>query len=67
MLIKAGECGYGSILVIFLIGRIGNNRRKGLVWLMVEGMHTAFQSGEVMVSEMQLWHSSYPLSQQNRK
>lgn len=65
MLIKAGECGYGSILVIFLTGRIGNNWRKGLVWLMVEGMHTASHSGEVMVSE--LWHSLYPSSRQNRK
>lgn len=61
MLIKAGECGYGSISVIFLTGKTGNNWRKGLVWLMVEGIYTVFHSGEVMVSEMQIWHSSPPI------
>lgn len=53
MLIKAGECGYRSILVIVLTGVTGNSWRQGLDWLMVEGTQL-ISVGEVMVAEMQI-------------
>lgn len=53
MLIKVGECGYRSILVIVLTGVTGNSWRQGLDWLMVEGTQL-ISVGEVMVAEMQI-------------